>query len=343
MLKTAKKDRTLYEFIINKPVEKTIETSEIDEETGEEITRKKKVEEIEEIKVRCLRPTRKNVEEAEFQYSLKLSECLNMGIMTKQMLYKKYTDTGGLYTNEIFKELTERYQRQVEIKELFTLLSSTLSEKEDSELTDEEKQRIEELQKLIPEYGENYQRILEIESEYDTLFTHTADKLAENHKLRYFIIKGTQIKNPEDEDFKDLYEVPVDVVTKKIKFDDQVEKYLDLEDEEDPIYFQILEKVQKVYGLYFYRADMLTKEQFEEAMKLLEENEQKEKVLREKALEIENKREKEDQEKEEEKSADEPITEFDAKEVKGIEDAEKDKKEEKPKRRKPRKANIETV
>ena len=195
MLKTAKKDRVLYEFIIKKPVEKTIEISEKDTETGEEIVRKKKVETVEEINIRCLRPTRKNIEEAEFQYSLKLSECLNMGIMTKQMLYKKYTDTGGLYTNEIFKELTERYERQVEIKELFTLLSSTLSDKEDDELTEEEKNKIQELQKLIPEYGKNYQRILEIESEYDTLFTHTADKLAENHKLRYFIIKGTQIKN----------------------------------------------------------------------------------------------------------------------------------------------------
>lgn len=327
MLKTVKKDRVLYEFIIKKPVEKTIEISEKDAETGEEIVRKKKIETIEEINVRCLRPTRKNIEEAEFQYSLKLSECLNMGIMTKQMLYKKYTDTGGLYTNEIFKELTERYERQVEIKELFTLLSSTLSDKEDNELTDEEKKKIQELQKLIPEYGENYERILEIENEYDTLFTHTADKLAENHKLRYFIIKGTQIKNPGEEDYKDLYEVPVDTVTKKIEFKDQVEKYLDLEDEEDPIYFQILEKVQKVYGLYFYRADVLTKEQFAEAMKLLEENEQREKDLREKAQKLEMKRKIEEakNEEEEKKSDEKPIAHLDAKDF--------EVKQEKPKRR----------
>lgn len=345
MLKTAKKDRTLYEFIINKPVEKTIETSEIDEETGEEITRKKKVEEIEEIKVRCLRPTRKNVEEAEFQYSLKLSECLNMGIMTKQMLYKKYTDTGGLYTNEIFKELAELYDRQQEIREMFIFLSSSISEKEDAELTDEEKEKIQALQKYIPEYGEVFQRITEIESEYDTLFAHTADKLAENHKLRYFIIKGTQIKNPEDEDFKDLYEVPVDVVTKKIKFDDQVEKYLDLEDEADPIYLQILEKIHKLYTLYYLRKDLLTREDFETAMTQLEEYEKQETSLREKArkFELKEKIEEAKKEKEEKKPVEEPITEFDAKEVKGVENAEEDKKEEKPKRRKPRKAKIETV
>lgn len=333
MLKTAKKDRVLYEFIIKKPVEKTIEISEKDTETGEEIVRKKKVETIEEINIRCLRPTRKNIEEAEFQYSLKLSECLNMGIMTKQMLYKKYTDTGGLYTNEIFKELTERYERQVEIKELFTLLSSTLSDKEDSELTEEEKNKIQELQKLIPEYGKNYQRILEIESEYDTLFTHTADKLAENHKLRYFIIKGTQIKNPGEEDYKDLYEVPVDTVTKKIEFNDQVEKYLDLEDEDDPIYFQILEKVQKVYGLYFYRADVLTKEQFTEAMELLEKNEQKEKDLREKAqkLEMKQKIEEAKAKGEEKKSNEEAVSNS----------SNLEKKQERPKRRKKKEDKLE--
>lgn len=333
MLKTAKKDRVLYEFIIKKPVEKTIEISEKDTETGEEIVRKKKVETIEEINIRCLRPTRKNIEEAEFQYSLKLSECLNMGIMTKQMLYKKYTDTGGLYTNEIFKELTERYERQVEIKELFTLLSSTLSDKEDSELTEEEKNKIQELQKLIPEYGKNYQRILEIESEYDTLFTHTADKLAENHKLRYFIIKGTQIKNPGEEDYKDLYEVPVDTVTKKIEFNDQVEKYLDLEDEDDPIYFQILEKVQKVYGLYFYRADVLTKEQFTEAMELLEKNEQKEKDLREKAqkLEMKQKIEEAKAKGEEKKSNEEAVSNS----------SNLEKKQERPKRRRKKEDKLE--
>lgn len=333
MLKTAKKDRVLYEFIIKKPVEKTIEISEKDTETGEEIVRKKKVETVEEINIRCLRPTRKNIEEAEFQYSLKLSECLNMGIMTKQMLYKKYTDTGGLYTNEIFKELTERYERQVEIKELFTLLSSTLSDKEDDELTEEEKNKIQELQKLIPEYGKNYQRILEIESEYDTLFTHTADKLAENHKLRYFIIKGTQIKNPGEEDYKDLYEVPVDTVTKKIEFNDQVEKYLDLEDEDDPIYFQILEKVQKVYGLYFYRADVLTKEQFTEAMELLEKNEQKEKDLREKAqkLEMKQKIEEAKAKGEEKKSNEEAISNS----------SNLEKKQERPKRRRKKEDKLE--
>jgi hypothetical protein len=333
MLKTAKKDRVLYEFIIKKPVEKTIEISEKDTETGEEIVRKKKVETVEEINIRCLRPTRKNIEEAEFQYSLKLSECLNMGIMTKQMLYKKYTDTGGLYTNEIFKELTERYERQVEIKELFTLLSSTLSDKEDDELTEEEKNKIQELQKLIPEYGKNYQRILEIESEYDTLFTHTADKLAENHKLRYFIIKGTQIKNPGEEDYKDLYEVPVDTVTKKIEFNDQVEKYLDLEDEDDPIYFQILEKVQKVYGLYFYRADVLTKEQFTEAMELLEKNEQKEKDLREKAqkLEMKQKIEEAKAKGEEKKSNEEAVSNS----------SNLEKKQERPKRRRKKEDKLE--
>lgn len=333
MLKTAKKDRVLYEFIIKKPVEKTIEISEKDTETGEEIVRKKKVETVEEINIRCLRPTRKNIEEAEFQYSLKLSECLNMGIMTKQMLYKKYTDTGGLYTNEIFKELTERYERQVEIKELFTLLSSTLSDKEDDELTEEEKNKIQELQKLIPEYGKNYQRILEIESEYDTLFTHTADKLAENHKLRYFIIKGTQIKNPGEEDYKDLYEVPVDTVTKKIEFNDQVEKYLDLEDEDDPIYFQILEKVQKVYGLYFYRADVLTKEQFTEAMELLEKNEQKEKDLTEKAqkLEMKQKIEEAKAKGEEKKSNEEAVSNS----------SNLEKKQERPKRRRKKEDKLE--
>lgn len=337
MLKTAKKDRALYEFIIKKPVEKTIEISEKDEATGEEIVRKKKVESIEEINVRCLRPTRKNIEEAEFQYSLKLSECLNMGIMTKQMLYKKYTDTGGLYTNEIFKELTERYERQIEIKELFAFLSKDLQDKEDAELTEDEKKRIEELQKLIPEYGANSHRILEIESEYDTLFTHTADKLAENHKLRYFIIKGVQIKNPGDENYKDLYEVPVDTITKKIEFKDQVERYLDLEDEEDPIYFEILEKVQRVYGLYFYRADVLTKEQFAEAMKLLEENEQREKDLREKAqkLEMKQKIEEAKAKEEEKKSNKEPVVEL------NTEDSEV--KSEKPKRRRVKKDKIEEV
>lgn len=334
MIKPQKKDKVLYEFVVYKTVEETVEISEKNEETGEEIIRKRKEEVQQPIHVKCLRPSRKEIEESEFQYSLKLSECLNRGIMTKQMMYKKYTDTGGLYTNEIFKELTKRYERQSEIRERFTYLASTLGEKDDDQLSEQEKKDMEELQALVAEHGENYQRILEIESEYDALFSHTADKIAETHKLRYFLIRGTMIKEQGDEDYKPLYSVPVDSVSKKMEFNDQLGLFLDWEDQEDIVYLEILKGILRVYQLYFLRPDLSTQESFTEMVELLKNKEEEEQGFREKAKKAELKRKVEELQK-----ANKEIEEA----LENKEEVPAQTPEEKPKKRKPRKGKIEKV
>ena len=41
-------------------------------------------------------PTRRQMEEADMEYSIEMSKCVKQGILTKAMLMNKYSDTGGL-------------------------------------------------------------------------------------------------------------------------------------------------------------------------------------------------------------------------------------------------------
>jgi hypothetical protein len=273
MFSSTKKPKVLYSFTVEEPTTKEVRIEEVDPATGDKITRTKMQDAVNLIEVQFLRPTRSDIEESERHYARKMSQCLEDGIMTKQMIYKKYCDTGGLYTDEIFKELASLYERYREIPNRFQYLAFVLKDKTPETMTEEEREYYEELQALTKEFGDTTLRIKEIETEYESLFRSTADNMAENYKFRYFIIKGTQYRLEGEKQFQGLYDVPVDPVTKKMNYDDQVERLYELEDSGDPIYDKIAKKALKVYGLFYYRKDLETQEDYQREVEILEDNE----------------------------------------------------------------------
>jgi len=53
------------------------------------------VAEVEPVRVILKEPNRRQIEEADMEYSIEMSQCVKRGILTKAMLAKKYSDTGG--------------------------------------------------------------------------------------------------------------------------------------------------------------------------------------------------------------------------------------------------------
>ena len=79
-------NKTLYQFTLDKEVEKTIESTKKNKKTGEETITKRKVKKKEPIEVQVKRPNRRELEEAELEYSVEMSKCIKKGILTKAML-----------------------------------------------------------------------------------------------------------------------------------------------------------------------------------------------------------------------------------------------------------------
>ena len=59
----------------------------------------------------------RQIEEAELEFSVEMSNCIKKGILTKAMLAKKYSDTGGLLAEEDAKALTKMYVKYGELSQ----------------------------------------------------------------------------------------------------------------------------------------------------------------------------------------------------------------------------------
>jgi hypothetical protein len=102
--------KELYNFTIFEEKEVTVEETRVDETTQEEIIVKKKVIEKSPIQIILKKPTRRQIEEADLEYSVEMSKCIKRGILTKAMLAKRYSDTGGMISENESEKLTELYK-----------------------------------------------------------------------------------------------------------------------------------------------------------------------------------------------------------------------------------------
>ena len=79
--------KELYKFTIDQEKEIVKEHTRKNKKTGEETTVKKTVKEKIPVEVRLKRPSRRELEDAELEYSVEMSRCVKRGILTKAMLY----------------------------------------------------------------------------------------------------------------------------------------------------------------------------------------------------------------------------------------------------------------
>lgn len=134
---------------------KNKETGKMEEYSVEE-TSKKPVP----VKIIIKEPNRRDLEEADIEYSIEMSKCIKRGILTKAMLAKKYSDTGGLLTEDDAKVLTRRYGELGDLQNRYSRLSS----KPKKEKKDEDK-----LSSLLGEMAEKRRDIVDMETSYSSL------------------------------------------------------------------------------------------------------------------------------------------------------------------------------
>ena len=247
--------KVLYQFALDKSVEKTVESTRKNKKTGEETITKKKVIEKEPIEVQIKRPNRRELEEAELEYSVEMSRCIKRGIFTKAMLAKKYSDTGGLFSEEDAQDYAMRYKEALDQQNEYTRLETV------KKRTEKQEARFEDLK---TEMALNRKNIVEFESNFQSLFDHTADVKAQNKALMWYCLNLTYVYDEGLDKFIPYFEGE--------EFEDKIKFYYDLEDSDDEFYLELIKKVSTVIAFWYFN-QASTQEEFGELIEKTETGE----------------------------------------------------------------------
>jgi len=248
MSKPAETQTELYSFEIKtlKEVEET--TVVVDEATKEETKITKKVKKEVPTRIVIKRPTRRQVEKADLQYTVKLSELMKLGVLTRAMVTKKYADTGGVLTEDEAKYLTSRYKRLSEIQKDFVNLSIRAEN-----LSDEKKA---DLTKVTEEINGIRREIAEIESNYSFIFQHTSDMKATNHVILWYSLM-LAFTEEQVEGGQPTW-TPF---FKGDSYEEKLEDYYKREEDSDSLYLQVRQKLA-YFVSFWYNGAIASKEDF---------------------------------------------------------------------------------
>lgn len=247
--------KSLYNFTLDEEKEVEKETERKNRKTGKVTKVKKVVKEKTPIEIFVKKPTRRQIEDAQLEYSVNLSKCVKKGILTKAMLIKKYSDTGGYLGEEDAKIYAELLQNIIELQNEYIKLDII------SNPTEKQKAKMEQVK---TELAENKRDLVTLEATLNSLFDHTADVQAQNKTLLWYALNLTYIQKEEDEN-------PVPYFlgdSLEEKEDDYYEK------EEDPsdFYLKLINKVSTVLAFWFFN-QASSKEEFDSLIKDMEKSE----------------------------------------------------------------------
>lgn len=247
--------KELYTFSVDREVEKEVSSTKKDKKTGEEIKVTKKTKEIEPLAIKLKKPSRRELEDAELEFSVEMSKCIKKGILTKAMLAKKYSDTGGLMSEDDAQELVDNYKKIFELQSEYSRLEIVQNK------TEKQTKRVDE---IAEELQVVRRKIVETESNYQALFDHTADVKAQNRLILWYVIMLTYVQGSEDERPKPYFGVG--------DFEDKLEEYYKKEESDDSLYFLITKKAATILAFWFFN-QASDKDSFDDLMKRVEKNE----------------------------------------------------------------------
>lgn len=242
--------KTLYEFTINKNVEKEVEAVAVGAD-GKEVKGLKLVTEEVPVKIAIKKPTRQMADDSSLFYSVKLSEATKAGVLSHALFRKRLASDGGSLTEKEQKEFGDLYTAYFDKQSQITNLNSKKSE----ELTNEEKSQKE---TLTIEIGNLVQKISNFENVNSQLFENTSESYANRHRLRWWIlnliyIQKIDVKGNLLTDLEPLFNAP--------DYDKKLDIYDKKEEEADGFYVKVIRKAAFLIN-YWYGNQANTEEDF---------------------------------------------------------------------------------
>ena len=173
------KEKWLYNFDVEK-TQKVKETIPEKDDTGNDIEVTREVEKKIPNKFHILNPTRKIQDDASIFYSVKVSEGIKLGLVTKSYLMRKFQQEGVLPNAEDKKVHAENYSKAIKLEVDMETIKQNVS------LSDAEKEL--QISPLKSEYQELRTKIFDYENLNSSLFDNTAEKRASDLLNLWFVL-----------------------------------------------------------------------------------------------------------------------------------------------------------
>tara|TARA_Y100001938_G_C8101618_1_gene442296 strand:- start:5943 stop:6704 length:762 start_codon:yes stop_codon:yes gene_type:complete len=237
-----------FDLEIEKEVEKTVERKRKNKETGEQetVSTTKTVKEPVVHRIIIKEPNRRQLEDADMEYSIEMSKCIKNGILTKAMLAKKYSDSGGLLSEEDAKYLTRMYSELGDLQNKF----SRLSAKPKKTKKDEES-----LSGYLGAIAEKRKEIVDMETSYSSLFNHTADSKAQNKVLLWYLVNLSYYRIDEEDE-------PVPFFNAE-ETEQKIDQYYEIDEEGHEIFDLVRDKITTILSFWYFSSGA-TQEDFDQ-------------------------------------------------------------------------------
>jgi len=243
--------KSIYSFTVEmtKEVEEKTKEKRKNKETGkeEEVEVSQKVEKKIPYEILVKEPSRRQLEEADMEYSIEISRCIKKGILTKAMLAKKYSDTGGILTEKDAERLVDLYGDLSELEGEAARSGIKVSAGAEEEASEKTKE-------LYGRLALTRRDIVNLESSYQSLFNHTADIKAQNRVILWYMLHLAYQKTSDMEKAEQIF-VGGD-------FEALIDTYHTMDEKDDKLFRLVQSKLAAVISFWYF-SEKVEKEDFD--------------------------------------------------------------------------------
>lgn len=179
----------LYSFKVPRTYTKSIKEEKTDEE-GKKMTITKEEDVTEDVEIFLKRPSRKLFDECNLFYSVKISEGVKAGLLTRAMINKRYKNDGGGLSKKEQEDFNSVYSELLIKEKEFQVVQLNLQE--DLELTDQERQ--DKLSDLVEEMEQLKVDLEKYSVKAEDLYEHTAESRAARLTNMWWLLFLTYVK-----------------------------------------------------------------------------------------------------------------------------------------------------
>ena len=183
----------MYSFKVPRTYIKEVEEERI--EDGEKVTVKKQKEITEEVEIFLKRPTRKLYDDCNLFYSVKISQGVKAGLLTRPMIAKRYKNDGGGLSEAEQKEFGEKYSELLLKEKEFQVHQMNLQE--DKDITHLQRQDI--LEEIVTDIEVIKSDLEQFEVTAESFYEHTAEARAARMTNMWWLFYLTYIKFENEE------------------------------------------------------------------------------------------------------------------------------------------------
>lgn len=225
----------LYSFTINREIE-TEKKSKSTNDEGKEVEVIEKVKEKVPVEFNIQKPYRKLYDDAELFYGVKMSEGIKAGLLTRNLLAKRYEDDGGAFSEAEKERYSELYLAIYNKEEEYQRLQLNLDNK-----PQELKDRLS--QDLLFELAEYRRELAEIENSQSNIFDQTAENRAKNQTIMWWVLKLSHWKEFDHKNAEQFF--PGD------SFEEKLEVYDSYEEDDDEFFGEAIRKLAYFVSFWY--------------------------------------------------------------------------------------------